>query len=160
MDFDEYFSQFSKELNQIDDFRLQVLFLHLNIEYWLNKIIKKNFKNSKVIFDNRDLRTFSNKLDLIKSLNLLHPRSGNLMEKIKLINAIRNYYSHNIVGKEEFPEEIRSRITELMKSSPAKKDFNKRNISETHQFVISCVGIIQGLHTSYESVNLPETQLN
>jgi len=62
-----YLKDFAKEFNQIRDFRLQVLFLHLHIEYWINEIIKKYFKKSDKILK----FTFANKLKVIEGLNLI-----------------------------------------------------------------------------------------
>ena len=150
MNFDNYFDEFTKELNSIEDFRLQVLFLHLHLEYWINKIIEKSFVKPEEIFKNRDLRTFYNKLCIIDSLSLLHPKA---IEKIKIVNEIRNHYSHNIVGKEEFPKKIIDNIQNLMKDSPVKEEINKYGVNLVHQFVIQCTGMIISLEEIYETTS-------
>ncbi len=135
---------FTKELVSIRDFRLQVLFVHLNIEFWVNTIVEAKFSRPKAIMRNKDFKTFSNKLELLYSLDMI---GDNIYRQIKAVNRIRNYYAHNIVLSREFPNEVKKCISDL--SALNKGEFIDKCIKLEHKFIAASsylVGYLNGLH--------------
>lgn len=149
----EYYREFTDEFNEIRDFRLQVLFLHLHMDYWVNKIIERTFRKPEIIFKNERLRSFSSKVDLLESLGIIY--NEGLLKRLRLTNEIRNYYSHNIVKKYEFPQEIQDKINEIMKTQPqGRVDSERLRIHPAHQFVVSSAGVIIQLYTHYKETEI------
>jgi len=80
-----------KTLNDESNALSLVLKSHLYIEIFLDYIIKKKFKNNKLLLD----RSFSffQKLKILMSKNYL---TDKLFKTIELLNIIRNKYAHNL----------------------------------------------------------------
>ncbi|MDP1744546.1 MAG: hypothetical protein Q8L90_03150 [Bacteroidota bacterium] len=87
----------------------KILVCHLIVEHYISKVIE--FITPKE-FDWDDSRlTYNQKISLIRKVTFLHHR-GNIVRGLKLINAIRNQYSHNLNAtiKREDIEELRNFI--------------------------------------------------
>lgn len=141
--FDE--KAFFKELGLMKDFRILVLFVHLNIEFWMNKLIEIEISRPKIIMQNNDFKTFSNKLDLLYATDIIEDKN---YQQIKLVNKIRNHYAHNIVLTEEFPEEVKGLMNSLitlskMESPPAEATLEQK-------YVLACCYLVGYLNGRYE----------
>ena len=93
---EEIFKHMIRDLKEIKDIRGLVLVLHLYIEWWLNLLIKKYFKNHDIILDDNllnDLKSFSNKVRILNAVGVL---DENIFEDIKTVNKIRNIFAHNL----------------------------------------------------------------
>ena len=152
-DNDKFYEGFNKECNKIKDFRLKVLFIHLHIEYLINKIIEIKFpKPDMILKDGGDLKFFSNKLKILEALGGFPDKD--MCKKISLINRIRNFYSHNIVKKDDYPQEITNRIHSLFKDCFSDSD-DIKNISHNKKFIQSCyliLGILHGYYIGYSYI--------
>jgi hypothetical protein len=148
--------EFFQELIEISDFRLRVLYIHLIIEYFLDSLIEIYFEEPDYIFKNFELYSFSNKLDLLKADGII---SSPTYEQIKLVNAIRNYYAHNLVKMGAIPGPIVNRINALAKSASGgefsrggkikiTEDFKKAGVEI--KFIYLCAYIIGRLYLPSE----------
>ena len=146
IDFDDYMKTFTEEYEKIKDFRLQVLFLHLHIEYWINKIIAKNFHKPDLILKNIQLKSFFKKLNILESLNII---GGEQLKNMYVVNSIRNHYSHNIVHKGEIPKKVIRHIDKLYGTLWVVKG---GKIPKTHIVIGSSINIILYLHHTYETI--------
>jgi len=92
---DEAIEQTSRKLLPLSDTISVVVTGHLLIEYWLDWLIRHNIPQPKKLFDSGRL-TFSQKLCLAESLGLLRDE---YIEAIRVLNNIRNHFSHNLEYK-------------------------------------------------------------
>jgi hypothetical protein len=104
-----------KRFLRIEDLRLISIIAHQYIEYFLDEIICQKLKYPEFIVDNIYLGTFHNKFILLQSLGVLYGDKSDLdlVENIRLINEIRNFYAHNLTLKEEVPQEIQKKINKM-----------------------------------------------
>jgi len=65
---------------------------HLYIENFLEEILKRKFKNSSLLLNNRDF-TFALKLDILRAKNYLDEKS---YRDIRLLNRLRNKFAHDL----------------------------------------------------------------
>ncbi|MFH0870226.1 MAG: hypothetical protein V1866_04175 [archaeon] len=163
MDFRAYYTDVVAELRKIDDIRLHVLFLHLNIEYLIDKIIEKYFKNSKVIFENEHLKSFMSKVRLLDSLGFFEDRKT-LYNRIILVNKIRNDFAHGIIKKDTIPKKTMDRFFTLGDISLDKKMrdiLSKDNKPAYPQitFFVASFSIIFLLSEMYKAMNVPKDPL-
>lgn len=113
----EFLQNEMSKISRLKDERLLVLFLHLNVEYWLNELIVKAFPKPKRILEMR----FSSKLEILKSLGIIS--DTNSINNIKKLNEIRNNYAHTLDYKS-----IRSKVEEKiseMREVTGPPDFEK-----------------------------------
>jgi hypothetical protein len=68
---------------------------HLLIEYWLDWLIKLVIPHPEILFESARL-TFLQKLNLAEALGLL---SKKYADAIRILNNIRNHFSHNLEYK-------------------------------------------------------------
>jgi len=69
----------------------------LYIEYYVNEILIRILKHPKKIIDENELGSFKNKLMILEAMGIFdgHPH---LLSNITLIQRIRNYFAHNLLG--------------------------------------------------------------
>ena len=108
----KYEKEFMDEMSNIHDFRLRVLFIQLNVEYFLNRLIEISIKEPNYILDNEDLRTFRAKADILMASGVFFNKK--LYNIVLLINRVRNYFAHNIVKKDKLPKEIQDRMLTMI----------------------------------------------
>jgi hypothetical protein len=85
-----------KDISNIKDRRSLVLTVHLFVEYWLNWMIRKHFKNHEEILEDdsrNELKSFSNKAKMLHGLGVLE---GDVYKDVRTINRIRNIFAHRI----------------------------------------------------------------
>jgi len=85
---------------RLDKLRLEILLKHLYIEFFINKVLTKK----GLIRDKEFNMSFSNKLELLREIKLINPV---ILEKIHIINRIRNKLAHNLfISNQEVEKEI------------------------------------------------------
>jgi hypothetical protein len=145
----ETFEQMMKHLDSINDEpRATILITHLYIEYLLDWIIiKKIAKPDKIL-----KRTFSSKLELIESFNVLF---DSLMHDLWVVNKIRNQFAHNIdIKSPDFEREFTENLgnMEYYKNNPSYKGVSVYN---AHYIVMMQIYTI--LKNQLDSIT-PETE--
>ena len=106
----QFFNSLLEELRYITDFELQVLRSHLYIEYQINSVIIKKFRNPEFVLDDVDSYSFSKKLTLLKALGVFEGEGEEeLYNNLITINKIRNSFAH-ILDKSESEEKVRSLV--------------------------------------------------
>ncbi len=101
------------EVNDAEDIKPLSLILQLYIEYFISELIRLKFNSPKIIIDNNELGSFSNRLNILCALDIFEKKES-LLRNIKIINRIRNYYAHNLIIDNSRPSEIVNRIRELV----------------------------------------------
>ena len=113
IDEDELMCRLSDEVNKAPDIRYLSIISHLYVEYYLNELISLKFVEAKLIIDEKELGSFYNKFLILKALGIFEHKDK-LIENINLITRIRNFYAHHLLISDELPEEVKSRITQLV----------------------------------------------
>jgi hypothetical protein len=65
---------------------------HLYVENFLEEVLKKKFRNSSILLNNRDF-TFALKVDVLRAKNYLDEK---LYRDIRLLNRLRNKFAHDL----------------------------------------------------------------
>jgi hypothetical protein len=95
----------------------QLLVTHLCIEYRINRIIEKRFKNPKAL----DRLNFFNKIRILDGLGLV---DQDAIHDLIIINSVRNFFAHTLdVETEEFENKFLNKMKE--KLDQQNKQFNK-----------------------------------
>lgn len=89
------------------DARSAVLTMHLCVEYRINKIIEKTFKNPKAL----DKLGFANKIRVLDGLGVVDQKTIN---GLRILNDGRNFFAHDLdVDSQEFEEKFLKKMKEL-----------------------------------------------
>lgn len=85
-------SEFLRKIHSETDPLALVIKAHLFVESFLDEIIRKKFRNSEKILDNRDF-SFYLKLEILRSKNYLDEK---IYSDISVLNNLRNKFAHNL----------------------------------------------------------------
>jgi len=89
------------------DTRSSILTMHLCIEYRINKIIEKRFKNPNAL----DKLGFANKIRVLDGLGVVGQKD---IKDLKILNEARNFFAHDLdVDSQEFEQKFLEKIKEL-----------------------------------------------
>lgn len=131
----------------IKDTRGLILVLHLYVEWWLNELIKKYFKNSDVILDENplnNLKSFYNKLMLLNSIGILE---GDVFEDIKTVNRIRNIFAHNLdLSHPDVREKFKSEMERVRM-----REAREAKMSAEDRFSLLAISLTLELHNVFAS---------
>jgi hypothetical protein len=145
---EELFKRLINDLNRIKDDPLSlVLTLHLYVEFIVNRLIWKHFKNPEKILGSNKVREFkfSTKVDMLNAIGVVE---GNIFDNIKILNSIRNDFAHGSglfwddpKFKEKFAEKV-AKITII-------PEIHKQKMTPEDKLAIISVYIINRLQDLY-----------
>ena len=127
----EMLEHFLSKISKLEDLRFFTILAHICAEYYIDKFIKLEFKNTEEleeVFEN----SFKKKLIVLKSKGFeYNPDILSILKNLEILNTIRNKFAHNI-----FLSEIKETDTDPEQQSIAsliKNMFLYEDKSETYK---------------------------
>lgn len=125
------FKEMISYLNRIGgEPRSTVLITHLYIEYLMDWILRKKISKPDKILK----QTFSSKLELIESFNVL---SDNLIHELWKVNKVRNHFAHRIdIDSEDFENKFSEKVRQMKYYNDNIFRFEGRTTYQTYYMIM------------------------